>query len=394
MAVPGPDSPAPAADPAIFPAAAQRISFDGLSLATDWRNPAAGIEPVMGVAASTRALARMMIPSSGRVLDLGTGCGVLALLAARHAEQVVGVDLNPRAVELARFNAALNGIGNVDFRAGNLLDPVAGEAFDLIVCNPPFVIAPTAGRMHSQAGRPADEFVRSIVLAVPPYLRPGGFCQLVANWVVPAGDDWRERLAGWFTDLGCDAWVLHAHTEDAATYARRRIGELTDDPAESERQFGEWTNYYAGHGIEAVGFGVITLRRTSGRTGWVRIDQLPSIVGACGPSIVEWFTRRDFLDARGGDDALLTARVRRADDLVFEDGRIHRSTGLLFAGTADPTVAAFVNHCDGSAPLGDHLELLANELGRDRRSFAPAFLGVVRRLVEAGILVPPASVGA
>jgi SAM-dependent methyltransferase len=370
----------------------QIMPFDGLYLAADWPDGESEFEPVMGVAASTRALAKMMIPSTGSALDLGAGCGVLAITAARTAAKVVAVDLNPRAVALARLNAALNGVTNVDCRAGNLFDPVAGETFDLIVCNPPFVIAPAAGRMHSQTGRPNDEFVRSIVRAVPPFLRPGGFCQLVANWVVPAGGAWQERLAGWFAGLGCDAWALHAHTEDAATYARRRIDELTDDPVEAGRLVGEWTDYYTAHGIAAVGFGIITLRAISGRVGWTRIDQLPPIDGPCGPSIAEWFARRDFLDAHAGDHAVLTAHVRRADDLVFENGRIRRSTGLLFTGAADPAVTSFINRCDGSAPLGEELTRLAVQFGRDRPSFAPAFLGVVRRLIEAGVLVPAASI--
>src|SRR6266508_4516453 len=56
-------------------------------------------------------------------LDVGTGCGVLALMTARHSERVVGVDTNPRALNFARFNAALNDVHNVEFREGSLFDP-------------------------------------------------------------------------------------------------------------------------------------------------------------------------------------------------------------------------------------------------------------------------------
>ncbi|HEY1380531.1 MAG TPA: methyltransferase [Gemmataceae bacterium] len=389
------------ADAAGVRAAVQIIPYQDVWVAADWPD-AAVAEPVMGVAASTRALAQMMIPGPvGRALDLGTGSGVLALLAARDAARVVAVDLNPRAVAVTAFNARLNGVGNVEARAGDLFDPVRGEAFDRIVCNPPFVIAPAAGRLHSRAGRPADDLFRSIVRAAPEFLRPGGFCQVVGNWVHPAGGDWRERLAGWFAGLGCDAWVLHARTEDAATYAHQRVAETTDDPAEAARLFDEWVAYYGQAGIAAVGFGVITLRRSDKPACWFRCDRLPDAAGPCGAAIARGFALRDFLDAHRDDQALLAARVRRADGLRWDrrsdlaaggwavaESQLRLTTGLAFAGAAEAAVAEFVAGCTGGATLGDDLSRLAAKLGRDRRQFAPAFLALVRRLIEVGILVP------
>jgi hypothetical protein len=62
----------------------------------------------------------------------------------------------------------------------------------------------------------------------------------------------------------------------------------------------------------------------------------------------------------------------------------------MFAGAVDSSVAAFVGRCNGSELLGDALSQLAAELGRSRNAFAPAFLAVVRRLIELGILLPAA----
>jgi SAM-dependent methyltransferase len=383
-------------------AAVQVVPYDGLYIASNWTDPAGPVaEPVMGVAASTRALAQMMIPRRvERALDLGAGSGVLALLATRHAAHVAAVDLNPRATAMTRFSAALNGVVNLDCRTGDMFEPVSDQTFDLIVCNPPFVIAPAAGRLHSQTGRPADDFLRSIVRTVPEYLRPGGFCQLVGNWVHPAGGDWRTRLAGWFDGLGCDAWVLHARSEDAAAYAHHRIAELTDDPEAAGQLFDEWMAYYARTGIEALGFGVITVRKSTRPTTWIRCDQLPDIAGPCGESIARAFALRDFLEAHPAD-RLLTARLRRADGLRWDrqcdttadgwsagTGRLRLTTGLLFAGAADVAVADFVARCSGATQLGDDLASVAAERGADRQRFAPAFLAVVRRLIEVGILLP------
>lgn len=79
------------------------------------------------------------VPAGATVLDLGTGSGVLAVAAARSARSVVAVDLNPAAVRCARINALLNGVEDrVEVREGDLFDPVAGERFDVVLCNPPF----------------------------------------------------------------------------------------------------------------------------------------------------------------------------------------------------------------------------------------------------------------
>ncbi len=73
------------------------------------------------------------------ILDMGTGSGVGAVFAARRADRVVAVDINPHAVRCARINALLNGVeGTVEVREGNLFAPVAGERFDLILFNPPY----------------------------------------------------------------------------------------------------------------------------------------------------------------------------------------------------------------------------------------------------------------
>ena len=153
-----------------YRASVELVPYRGLLVASDWPTAKAlvsGQEPVMGVAASTRALDLLTIRRPfDAILDLGTGCGVLAQLAAQHGRSVYGVDLNPRAVELAEFNARLNGIGNVVYRQGSLFEPVANQRFDLIVCNPPFVISPARGWMHSHGGRRLDEFCQQIILSL------------------------------------------------------------------------------------------------------------------------------------------------------------------------------------------------------------------------------------
>ena len=86
-------------------------------------------------------LGRAVLTEAGpddRVLDMGTGSGVNAILAASRGATVVAVDINPNAVEAARANAKANGVADrVDVRLSDVFATVDGR-FDLIVFDPPF----------------------------------------------------------------------------------------------------------------------------------------------------------------------------------------------------------------------------------------------------------------
>jgi release factor glutamine methyltransferase len=119
------------------------------------------------------------------VLDLCTGSGALAVAAGRHgAGAVTAIDVSRRAVLTARLNARLNGV-RVRALRGDLLAPVAGERFDAIVSNPPYLPAaadrlPTRGPARAwDAGRDGRALLDRICEQAPAHLRPGGFLLLV-----------------------------------------------------------------------------------------------------------------------------------------------------------------------------------------------------------------------
>ncbi|WP_206641229.1 methyltransferase [Nonomuraea polychroma] len=94
--------------------------------------PITGMSHLLGEAVLAEARA------DDRVLDMGTGCGVNAILAASTATRVLAVDINPVAVEAARRNAEVNGVADrVEVRQSDVFADVDGE-FDLIVFDPPF----------------------------------------------------------------------------------------------------------------------------------------------------------------------------------------------------------------------------------------------------------------
>ncbi|HEX4976240.1 MAG TPA: methyltransferase, partial [Nocardioides sp.] len=128
-----------------------------------------GPDHVLGISSASSTLAQLTVRDPvDRALDLGTGCGVQALHLAAHARTVVATDVNERALAITRLNAALNEVA-VEVRAGSLYEPVTGEAFDLIVTNPPFVVSPATGErlVYRDSGLPGDEMVRRVVTGAP-----------------------------------------------------------------------------------------------------------------------------------------------------------------------------------------------------------------------------------
>ena len=144
-----------------------------------------GSEEVMGAGETTAILYGAARPTHriGRALDLGCGAGTLALLLAADADFVLGTDINERAVQMSRLNAALNAIDNVEFRTGDTFEPVENQRFDLIVSQPPYY--PHTGtdlQTYLHGGPQGDEIARRMSAEMPIHLTPTGRGLLFASW--------------------------------------------------------------------------------------------------------------------------------------------------------------------------------------------------------------------
>ncbi len=125
-------------------------------------------------------LDRSTIPAGARVLDLGTGSGVLAVCAARYAAEVVAVDINPAAVRCARINALLNGVEDrLTVCEGDLFAPLGGRRFDLVLFNPPYFRGPPRSPLD-RAFR-ATDVIERFAAGLAAALAPGGKALLVLS---------------------------------------------------------------------------------------------------------------------------------------------------------------------------------------------------------------------
>ena len=387
-------------------ATVQLRCYQGLVVGFDFhRRGGAPLPPdyVMGISPSSLTLAGLTLRRPCRAtLDLGTGSGFQALLAAEHSDRVVAADRNPRAVEMAVFNARLNGLAHVEGGVGDLFHPVRGETFDLIVSNPPFIVSPDNRFFFLHSGLPSDEVCRVIARQAPAFLADGGYCQFLANWTAVAGQDWRERLAGWFEGTGCDALVLRrgstAPDEYAATWIEDEEGDRGFD-----QSFAAWMQYYDDLGVETIDAGLVTMRKSNGSSApWFRAEDTPdTMTFPAGEEIARRFEAEDFLRSHPGDEALLATSFRLAPDVRLDqqsqpgaDGwelasnQLRRIEGLHWSGNVDLAGASVLGRCDGTRSMADLLADLAEALGPDAEKLSASWPATVRRLVQFGFLAP------
>jgi hypothetical protein len=359
---------------------------------------------VMGLGHATELLAYASVPATaGETLDMATGCGALGLLAAAAGQRVLATDINPRAIAFARFNARLNGIVALEAVAGDMFAPAAGRRFERILCNPPFVIAPQARYTFRDSGRRGDAFCREVARAVPDLLADGGYFQMLANVPHVTGRDWRADWQQWFTGLDCDAIVWTNQTSDIRDYAETwiRDTESADSPQQVQR-YDQWMSYYESQQIEAVSYGVVTMRRRSG-TNFVRIDDADrTITGPCGKQIEQAFRWEDFLAGLATEQDLLECRFRlaksaeivttsaatQAGEMVAKGAELQLTGGVKTQSHLDPASLEVVRRCNGQTTPRQMLPELSRQFDIGQDNLAAALPQIVEQLARRGYLEP------
>lgn len=173
------------------------------------------------------ALERLPSGQALRIADLGTGSGAIALALAheRPRAQVVAVDMSVGALDIARANARELDLRNLEFRQGDWLQPLAGERFDLIASNPPYIAEadPHLDALRYEpepalsSGPDGLDAIRTIARAAPAHLRSDGWLLLEHGW------DQGAAVRGLLQAAGFDSIETHRDLEhrDRVTLGRR-----------------------------------------------------------------------------------------------------------------------------------------------------------------------------
>jgi hypothetical protein len=266
---------------------------------------------------------------------------------------------------------------------------VAGERFGCIACNPPYVISPDTVVAFRDGGLPGDRLSDELARGLPTLLEPGGFATLMASWV-QAGDDPAARPREWLEGSGCDAWILHTTTDDPLSNAAAWTREAVDGPEEFGAALDRWTAYYRAHGIAALAYGALLLRRREGEN-WTRGASLPPRpLEPASSHLVRMFAGVDA--AAAGDQALLARRLLPAPAVRFEqvvvpsDGwtvasaALSLEEGLGFRADVDEPTLRLLRALEGAASAR---EAVVASIGEEAVGPAAAIL---RGMLETGFL--------
>ncbi len=382
---------------------------------------------VLGVGAASTTLVQAVVPPlrGQRCLDVGAGSGVQSLHLLRTGPSVVATDLSARACAFARVTAALNGV-ELDVRQGSLFAPVDGpegpERFDRVVANLPFVVTPRRADVptytYRDAGMAGDEVVRQMLLQAPSHLAEGGLAQFLGNWEDRSDEGWRARLDGWVheaaqalartSDDVLDVWVVQRELADPALYAEAWISDGgRPDRAEAEAWYSAWLEDFEARDVEAVGFGMVTLRRRRADPATPplrRLDEEHAVVpGAWRDVLAAGLAGHDALGRVGAHDdlgALLGTRPvlargvleRRDLDPGAVDPRTVHLVDTLRRGRvveASTALAGLVGACDGELSVAQVVGALAELLEEPEAGLRDRLLPAVRDLVAEGLLVLP-----
>jgi methylase of polypeptide subunit release factors len=380
---------------------------------------------VLGIGQASTTLVQTTIRRHAkRALDLGTGCGIQTFHLLHHCEHVTATDISERALAFTRFNLVLNAEAlrldpadlesRVSLRLGSLLEPVAGEAFDLVVSNPPFVITPrSAGEQaadqftYRDGGLPGDDIVANLVRTLPGILAPGGTAQMLGNWEIPAGSGWSDRPASWLAGSGTEAWFIQREQVSPELYAETWLQDASEgrDRELYRNAYAAYLDDFASRDVEAIGFGMIWLRRPAEpRTGTSlsRFEEITyPIEQPIGPHLAAAIERADWLDAHELADAHLVVAEDVTEERHQRPGAEHPGVILLRQGAGlrrtnllSTELAGFVSACDGELSVRQLIGALAALLGGgddfDDDAFRTGLLSDVANLVRDGFLLPAA----
>lgn len=374
---------------------------------------------VMGIGGATRSLiAQLPIDRVGTALDLGTGCGIVAMHLALRADRVVATDISERALMFARANLRLNGItSEIELRSGSLFEPVAGETFDLIASNPPFVITPRAAGEtiyeYRDGGRTGDALAEEVVAQGPAHLATGGTLVCLANWESHWGQNGLGRVERWIAAAAdtaaapLTAWVIERDKLTPLGYGQMWARDGGDRPGTEayDERLTAWLEDFSARRVVRVGLGSIRIARAAGAeaSATVHLDEATGAFAQTGVAsgLAAAFEAGAHTAALSDEAVLATTWIR---DAAVREEREHvpgveapsaitlvTDSPIARRVAADPLLAAAVGACDGDLTLGQIADALAMLLEVEEGAARAALVASARELSWLGMLAPAAT---
>lgn len=337
-----------------------------------------------------------------RGLDVGCGGGFQSFHLAQHCDEVVALDINPRALSLGRAAAVLNRTPNIDFRLSNFYAAVEGEKFDLIISNPPFVISPESEFHYRDGGLGGDGVTETVIRGVTNYLTEGGIAVVICEWIALHGADPHDRPKQWVTGSGCDMWVYSNQEDDLVSYAMSwlRAYRAHLSPQEFHRLFDRWIDYYESLNISGIQTGLVVMRKRTG-DNWIFFDEAVSVIrGRWGETLLQLLDIHTLLHSSTVDQLLdqpykLASAVRMRH--VYEqagnrwasaEAEIYLQEPLPYSGRIDQYTAGLLVRCDGTVPLRQLVADMGELVGVSFPEIVEAAMPILQGLLQRGYLIP------
>lgn len=370
----------------------------------------AGEDHVPGVGAASLSLLQFCPTTPvDSVLDLGTGSGVQVLGQAGSARQITGTDISARALALA--DATVRGAGiedDVRLLAGAWFEPVAGEKFERIVANPPFVVgSQNITHTYRDSGLELDGASELVISQVPEYLAPGGAAYLLASWVHQGDIPWQHRVASWLPSHGVAAWVLQRDFADPAHYVSTWLRDEAIDPRshEASERFSHWLQHFVDHNVSAIGFGYVAIQDIGDQPSEIVAEEIPQAFDdRLADEVEEYFQRAQWLREQTPADIAssqfqlrpqLAREIIEVPDSAAKMGfspqvyRLTRMDGPRWSHEVDEHVAAIVAglHHNG-LPLTEVVGMYALAHGIAEDKLLDEAVSVIVDLVRHGMIIP------
>lgn len=330
------------------------------------------------------AMARLLPRSKvGRSLDLCTGSGIHAILSSYQALDTLAVDINPRALQYTRLNAALNSTTCQGY-LGDLYQPVEGR-FDLITVNPPFVPSPDPEILvHRSPGTTGEEVAERLVAALPDRLAENGLFSMVLEYPIRTGDPYQERLQRWLGEThGWGIAVLSLGQKPLGPYIRDNIQGSPD----YEVLFRSYLESYQKQGIEAMDFAkVFIMRLGPERPNFLETRALPWPIVDLREQVRDWLQAlKTYRDPNWHPDPGWRPKLSRHYKALLRDWDLQR--GLLEVADVHWLQAPPLNTEEAELLCRTREELTVEQLGAQWLKEGKSEAGFVEALRGLGLRV-------